>query len=84
MPFLKGTPPYMLSNTISEKQKKDSQFYALKCKIQECKQQISFFTEMLNNPKASIESQRKCLYYIEGEEIIMSKLESQIKQFEQI
>jgi hypothetical protein len=80
MPFLKGIPPYMLSNTISEKQKKDAEIYAIKCKIKECKKQISFWTEILNNPKASIEVQRKCLYFIEGEEITMLKLESQIKQ----
>lgn len=65
--------PHTLRTKVTAKEQTEHKIYLLKCKIKECKEQIGFFTEILNNPKASIELQRNMLINIEAEELKISK-----------
>lgn len=65
--------PHTLRTKVTAKEQKEHEIYLLKCKIKEFKSQIDFFTEILNNPKASIELQRNMLINIESEELKISK-----------
>ena len=72
--------PQNLRKTITAQESKEHEIYLLKCKIINCKEQIDFFTEILNNPKASVELQRKMLFNIEGEELTILKLNEQLNK----
>ena len=72
--------PYTLRRTITAKDSKEYEIYLLKCKIINCKEQIDFFTEILNNPKGSVELQRMMLFNIEREELTILKLNEQLNK----
>ena len=72
--------PHTLRRKITEQDIKQHEIYLLKCKIINCKSQIDFFTEILNNPKASVDIQRKMLFNIECEELTIIKLNEQLKK----
>jgi len=73
--------PHEERTKVTEREKKEYQAYLIRCAIIECKKQITFFTEVLNNPKASIKNQRELLNWIEEEEIKLSKLEFDLKKY---
>jgi hypothetical protein len=75
------TPPHQLRTKVTEQEQKQHEAYLLRCSIIECKKQITFFTEILNNPKASIEIQRQMINSIEGEELKIAKLEFDLKKY---
>jgi hypothetical protein len=72
--------PHTLRRTITEQDTKNHAIYLLKCKIINCEEQIDFFTEILNNPKASVDIQRKMIFNIEGEELNIIKLNEQLNK----
>lgn len=72
--------PQTLRRKVTAKEQLEHEIYLLNCKIIKCKEQIDFFTEILNNPKASIEIQRKMLFNIESEELKISELSNQLKK----
>lgn len=75
-----NVPPYTLRRKITLQDRKNKEIYLLKCKIINCKEQIDFFTEILNNPKASNDIQRKMIFNIEGEELNIIKLNDQLNK----
>jgi len=70
--------PFTLRTKVTAKEQTEHKIYILKCKIIECKNQIDFFTEILNNPKASVGIQRKMLFNIESQELEILKINEQI------
>ena len=72
--------PHTLRRKITLQDIKNQEIYLLKCKIINCKEQIDFFTEILNNPKASNDIQRKMIFNIEGEELNIIKLNDQLNK----
>ena len=72
--------PHTLSRTITAQESKQHEIFVLRSKISNCKEQLDFYTEILNNSKASIEIQRKMLFNIEGEELIMLNLNEQLNK----
>jgi len=72
--------PHTLSRKITNQESKQHEIFVLRSKISNCKKQLDFYTEILNNPKASVEMQRKMLFNIEGEELTMLKLNEQLNK----
>lgn len=72
--------PQSLRTKVNAKEQTEHEIYLLNCKIKESKEQIDFFTEILNNAKATIEIQRKMLFNIESEELKISELNKQLKK----
>lgn len=72
--------PFTLRTKVSAVEQKEHEIFILKCKIVECKNQINFFEEILNNPKADIEIQRRMLLNIEGEELKIFKINEQLNK----
>ncbi len=72
--------PHTLRRTITAQESKQSEIFVLRSKINNCKEQIDFFTEILNNPKATVDIQRKMLFNIEGEELAILKINEQLNK----
>lgn len=61
---------------VTELEKKQHQNYLNELKIQNCKKHIDFYVELLNTNKLTIEQQRKVLYLIEEQELIIAKTQT--------
>ena len=61
---------------VTELEKQQHQNYLNELKIQDCKKHIDFYIELLNTDKLTIEQQRRLLYLIEGQELIISKTQT--------
>jgi|APGre2960657373_1045057.scaffolds.fasta_scaffold12479_2 hypothetical protein len=77
---MKNIAPQTLRRKVTAEEQKNHEIYILKGKISNCIEQIEFYTEILNNPKANAETQRRMLFSIEGEELELHKINEQLKK----
>ena len=61
---------------VTELEKQQHQNYLNELKIQDCKKHIDFYIELLNTDKLTIEQQRRILYLIEEQELIILKTQT--------
>lgn len=72
--------PHQLRTKVTNEEQLNHNIYLLKCKLIQCANQIDFYTEILNNPKANVEVQRNMLFNIEAEELAMLKYNQQLNK----
>jgi len=68
--------PYQCRTRVTELEKQQHQIYLNQLKIQDCKKHIDFYVELLSTDKLTIEQQRRVLYLIEEQELIISKTQA--------
>jgi hypothetical protein len=68
--------PHQCRRRVTELEKQQHQRYLNELKIQDCKKHIDFYLELLNTDKLTIEQQRRVLYLIEEQELIISKIQA--------